>query len=352
MKIAISYTMITYGFTALGILIAAVSGYFWYRERGDRESVKIFRAICITAIIITILTFPLVIQKMADYVVTHYNNYNYFEIYNVIVSIVGVYCVIHTIYMISKRGKPRKWFAILMDIAFVYTILVTLLYSYQWAKTDAYVQKEVDEMQEEMLQKSRIVENYAKNCLRKKFSVRGENILETGIVYPDVDSYLKSEKEGRIFQVAFTYYLSGEEEKRHYGYEIELDEKNQCKILKENDSIGDDFFDDESDGSSDNEEGDAVKNENLDEKFGNQALESGKVKDDAEGERNALSANIEDEDKGASAISIIGGADGPTSIFLAGKLGSSAFLIAFGVVGVAIIVAVIGGITVLLRKRK
>lgn len=352
MEITISYIIITYGFTVLGILIAAVSGYFWYRERGDRENVKIFRAICITASLITILTFPLVIQKMADYVVTHYNHYDYFEIYNVLVSIVGVYCTIHTIYMISKRGKPRKWFAILMDVAFIYMILVTLLYSYQWSKTDAYVQKEVNEMQEEMLQKSRAVENYAKNCLRKKFSIRGENILETGIVYPDVDSYVKSKKEGRIFQVVFSYCLSGEEEKRHYGYEIELDENNQCKILKESISIADDFFDDESDRVSESEEGDAVKNENLDEKFGNQALESVKAKDEEKDEMNESFADTEKDDKDAMAVSIIGGADGPTSIFIAGKLGGSAFSIVFGVVGVAIIVAVIGGIIVLLRKRK
>lgn len=337
----ISYTMITYGFTALGILIAVISGYFWYREREDRESVKVFRSICITAIVVTILTFPLVIQKMADYVVTHYNHYNYFEIYNILVSIVGVYCVIHTIYMISRRGKPRKWFVILMDVAFLYMILVTLLYSYQWAKTDVYVQKEVKEMQEEMLQKSQIVENYAKNCLRKKFSVRGENILETGIGYPDVDSYSKNEK---IFQVAFSYRLSGEEKEKYYGYEIELDEKNQCKVLRENVSIGEEFFDDESNAGSENED--------LNEKFGNQALESAKEKDNEEPRKNEPSADTEEDDKDAMAVSIIGGADGPTSIFLAGTLGSSASLIIFGVVGLAIIAAVIGGIIVLLKKRK
>lgn len=349
METTISYTMITYGFTVLGILIAAVSGYFWYRERGNKESEKVFRAICITAILITVLTFPLVMQKMADYVVTHYNNYSYFEIYNILVSIVGVYCVIHTIYMISKRGKPRKWFVILIDVAFVYMILVTLLYSYQWAKTDAYVQKEVNEMQEEMLQKSQIVENYAKNCLRKKFSVQEENILETGIVYPNVDSYLKSEREGRIFQVGFSYCLSGEEEKRHYGYEIELDEKKQCKILKENTSIGDDFFDDVNDNVLGSEEGDAVKNENLDEKFGNQALENAKAKDDVKVKKK--SADIEGN-KNAAAVSIIGGSDGPTSIFLAGTLGSSTSFIVLGVVGLMVIAAVIGGIIILLRKRK
>ena len=52
------------------------------------------------------------------------------------------------------------------------------------------------------------------------------------------------------------------------------------------------------------------------------------------------------------AVSIIGGADGPTSIFLAGKLGSSASFIVLGVVGLMIIVAVIGGIILLSRKRK
>lgn len=345
-----SYTMITYGFTVLGMLIAAVSGYFWYREREDREYVKIFRSICITSIVIMILTFPLVIQKMADYVVTHYNNYNYFDIYNILVSIVGVYCVIHTIYMISRRGKPRKWFVILTDIAFVYMVLVTLLYSYQWAKTDAYVKEEVTKMQEEMLEKSQIVENYAKKCLKEKFSVQEENILGTGFVYPDVDSYLKSEREGRIFQVGFSYCLSGEKERKYYGYEIELDEKNQCKILKEDTSIGDDFFDKENDNISESEEGDTLKDENLDEKFETQALESAKEENGENFNKNEEATDIEDEE--AMAVSIIGGADGPTSIFLAGKLGSSASFIVLGVVGLMIIVAVIGGIILLSRKRK
>lgn len=347
-----SYTMITYGFTVLGILITVVSGYFWYREREDRESVKVFRAICITSVVITILTFPLVIQKMADYVVTHYNDYGYFDIYNILVSIVGVYCVIHTVYMISRRGKQRKWFVILMDIAFVYIVLVTLLYSYQWAKTDAYVKEEVTEMQEEMLEKSQIVENYAKKCLREKFPVQEENILETGFVYPDVDSSLKNEREGRIFQVTFSYCLSGEEERKYYGYEIELDEKNQCKILKEDTSIGDDFFGDANGDVSGNEEDDTVKNENLDERFGSQALESAKEKDDTKVEKNELSADVEKEDEEAAAISIIGGADGPTSIFLAGKLGSTTSFIVSGIVGFIVIAAVTGGIIILLRKRK
>lgn len=347
-----SYTMITYGFTVLGILIAVVSGYFWYREREDRESVKMFRAICITSVVITILTFPLVIQKMADYVVTNYNNYSYFDIYNILVSIIGVYCVIHTVYMISRRGKQRKWFVILMDIAFVYIVLVTLLYSYQWAKTDVYVKEEVTKMQEEMLEKSQIVENYAKKCLREKFSIQEENILETGFVYPDVDFSLKNEREGRIYQVAFSYCLSEKKEKRYYGYEIELDEKNQCKILKENTSIGDDFFDDANDNVSGSEEDDTAKKENLDEKFGNQALESAKARDDTKIKKNKVSADIEKEDKAVTAVSIIGGADGPTSIFLAGKLGSTTSFIVFGVVGFIIIAAVTGGIIILLRKRK
>lgn len=348
-EIIMSYAMITYGFTVLGILIAVVSGYFWYREREDRESVKMFRAICITSVVITILTFPLVIQKMADYVVTNYNNYSYFDIYNILVSIVGVYCVIHTVYMISRRGKQRKWFVILMDIAFVYMVLVTLLYSYQWAKTDVYVKEEVTEMQEEMLEKLQIVENYAKKCLREKFSVQEENILETGFVYPDVDFSLKNERKGRIFQVAFSYCLSGEEERKYYGYKIELDEKKQCKILKENTSIGDDFFDDVNDNVLGSEEGDAVKNENLDEKFGNQALENAKAKDDVKVKKK--SADIEGN-KNAAAVSIIGGSDGPTSIFLAGTLGSSTSFIVLGVVGLMVIAAVIGGIIILLRKRK
>lgn len=51
-----------------------------------------------------------------------------------------------------------------------------------------------------------------------------------------------------------------------------------------------------------------------------------------------------------SAISIIGGADGPTSIFIAGKLGSG-----FGVMeiaGIVLLAAVIVAIVVIIRKRK
>lgn len=351
-EIIMSYTMITYGFTVVGILIAAVSGYFWYRERGDRESVKIFRAVCVMAILITVLTFPVFIQKMADYVVTHYNNYSYFDIYNILVSIVGVYCVIHTVYMISRRGKPRKWFVILMDVAFVYIVLVTLLYSYQWAKTDAYVKEEGTKMQEEMLEKSQIVENYAKKCLREKFSVQEENILETGFGYPDTDSYLKGEKEGRIFQVAFSYCLSGKEEKEYYGYEIELDEENQCKILKENTSIGDDFFDDGNDNVSESEDGAILKNKNSEERFETQVLENAKEENGENFKENEEDTDMEEEDEEAMAVSIIGGADGPTSIFLVGKLGSTTSFILFGIVGVVVVVAVIGRIIILLRKKK
>ena len=52
--------------------------------------------------------------------------------------------------------------------------------------------------------------------------------------------------------------------------------------------------------------------------------------------------------KCAAAISIIGGADGPTSIFLAGKVGNgfSLTLIVVGVVILAVVLAVI------LRRRK
>lgn len=49
----------------------------------------------------------------------------------------------------------------------------------------------------------------------------------------------------------------------------------------------------------------------------------------------------------ASSVSIIGGADGPTSIFIAGKVGSP--LYAAIVVGVILLIA---GLLLLLKKRK
>ena len=52
--------------------------------------------------------------------------------------------------------------------------------------------------------------------------------------------------------------------------------------------------------------------------------------------------------KAAASISIIGGADGPTSIFLAGKVGDG-FSLTFIVVGAVILVA---ALLLFLRKRK
>lgn len=52
--------------------------------------------------------------------------------------------------------------------------------------------------------------------------------------------------------------------------------------------------------------------------------------------------------KAAASISIIGGADGPTSIFLAGKIGDG-FSLTIIVVGAVILVA---ALLLLLRKRK
>ena len=52
--------------------------------------------------------------------------------------------------------------------------------------------------------------------------------------------------------------------------------------------------------------------------------------------------------KEAMAISIIGGADGPTSIFLAGKLGTSSFV---GIMVVAVILLAIGVILVIKKKK-
>lgn len=52
--------------------------------------------------------------------------------------------------------------------------------------------------------------------------------------------------------------------------------------------------------------------------------------------------------KAAASISIIGGADGPTSIFLAGKVGDG-FSLTFIVVGAVILVA---ALLLILRKRK
>lgn len=51
--------------------------------------------------------------------------------------------------------------------------------------------------------------------------------------------------------------------------------------------------------------------------------------------------------KAASSVAIIGGADGPTSIFIAGKVGSP--LYAAIVVGVILLIA---GLFLLLKKRK
>lgn len=51
--------------------------------------------------------------------------------------------------------------------------------------------------------------------------------------------------------------------------------------------------------------------------------------------------------KAASSVAIIGGADGPTSIFIAGKVGSP--LYAAIVVGVILLIA---GLLLLLKKRK
>lgn len=51
--------------------------------------------------------------------------------------------------------------------------------------------------------------------------------------------------------------------------------------------------------------------------------------------------------KAASSVAIIGGADGPTSIFIAGKVGSP--LYASIVVGVILLIA---GLLLLLKKRK
>lgn len=50
----------------------------------------------------------------------------------------------------------------------------------------------------------------------------------------------------------------------------------------------------------------------------------------------------------ASSIAIIGGADGPTSIFLAGKIGTPMY----GAIIVGIVVFVIGLLLVLLKKKQ
>lgn len=52
--------------------------------------------------------------------------------------------------------------------------------------------------------------------------------------------------------------------------------------------------------------------------------------------------------KAAASISIIGGADGPTSIFLAGKIGDG-FSLTFIVAGVVILAA---ALLLILRKKK
>lgn len=51
--------------------------------------------------------------------------------------------------------------------------------------------------------------------------------------------------------------------------------------------------------------------------------------------------------KAASSVAIIGGADGPTSIFIAGKVGSPLYVAI--VVGVILLIA---GLLLLLKKRK
>lgn len=57
---------------------------------------------------------------------------------------------------------------------------------------------------------------------------------------------------------------------------------------------------------------------------------------------------IDMKQKEAYAISIIGGADGPTSVFLAGKVGSST---SAGILVVGVVILVVG-IILLLKKKK
>lgn len=380
MQSAVTYEMIVYGFTVLGVLIAIVSGYFWYRERGNRESARMFGSICIVAIVITILTFPMVMQRVAGYVVLHYN-YSYERIYNVIVGVVGGYCFVHMVYMMSRRGRPRKWFVILADVAFIYIVLVALVYSYPWASTEAQVESEVNRRQEEINQKSEVVEEYARGRIKEKFKIGDEEIEGQSMMYPDrYMDFKDSEKktDGFVFEIGFTYRVVNDKKNEgdnynYYGYKIEIDDEEQCEVLEEGSSIGKALFENEYSETGESIRGDSVKKitENLDKKFKEQRLESANLDDDKvekEERERRMGDGEEDEDENeyiedeneyidedeeveSKSISIIGGADGPTAIFLVGKLGSDLeFIVTIGL-GLIIIAAVIAGIIRLIKRR-
>lgn len=86
------------------------------------------------------------------------------------------------------------------------------------------------------------------------------------------------------------------------------------------------------------------------------ALESGSSADmenAAQAEPSEAESAEEDtkDNTGAVSVSIIGGADGPTSIFLAGKLGRE-FVTAVTVIGILLAAGVVGAVVIAVKKRK
>ncbi len=201
------------------LLTLAGSGYYWYQDKDDSESVRIYRTIFIISLIIAVFSGISIVPE--DFMEAHA------KWFHVIADTVMACGIAGMLIKVFRQKKPGKKAAVVFSaVVLAMALSLTVFSFYRHITAD----QPSSEGMQEATNRAGAALQYAEQRLVQEHGIARDSVNGRfyGFVTADPVYYI----------VGFTYTVPGTDTEKSYGYHISVDDNYHFEILEQNEEIG------------------------------------------------------------------------------------------------------------------